>query len=256
MDRRRFLLTSLAGALAAPLAAEAQPARIGFLSAGTLADSTAIDSFRQGLRERGYVEAQNVVIEFRGAAGKYERLPELAAELVRLRVDVIVAVATQAALAAKTATRTLPVVFIYVGDPVGTGLVTSLARPGGNAIGLSTLHPEFVGKQLQLLKDVVPNVSRVAVLWNPANPGGALLLREAKTAARSLGVELQVLEARGPGDFVPAFTTMTQRARAPGLGRLHGLSSARSSRGPRPKASAAGGIRYEAVRGRRRSPRV
>ena len=207
-------LIGLAVALAvslslAPLAAEAQHARIGFLAAGTLAESTAIDSFRQGLRECGYVEAQNVVLEFRGAAGKYERLPELAAELVRLRVDVIVALATQAAVAAKNATRTLPIVFVYVGDPVETGLVISLARPGGNATGLSTLHPELVGKQLQLLKDVVPNVSRVAVLWNPTNPGGPLLLREAKTAARSLGVELQVLEARGPGDFAPAFATMT-----------------------------------------------
>jgi putative tryptophan/tyrosine transport system substrate-binding protein len=208
LNRRRFLQTVSAGLFAAPRA-EAQPARIGFLAAGTPAESTAIDSFRQGLRERGYVEAQNVVIEFRGADGKYERLPELAAVLIRLRVDVIVALATQAALAAKNATRTLPIVFVYVGDPVGTGLVTSLARPGGNATGLSTLHPEFVGKHLQLLKEVVPNVSRVAVLWNPTNPGGAPLLREAKAAARSLGVELQVLEARGPGDFAPAFTTMT-----------------------------------------------
>ena len=153
MDRRRFLLTSLAGALAAPLGAGCQQAgkvaRIGVLG-------TDREAFLQGLRDLGYVEGRNVVIEYRDAEGKPERLPALAAELVALKVDVIVAPGTPQALAARQATRTLPIVFTNAGDPVGSGLVTSLARPGGNVTGLSNIGPELVGKCLELLKQAVP----------------------------------------------------------------------------------------------------
>jgi putative ABC transport system substrate-binding protein len=150
MDRRGFLLTSLAGAVAAPLAGEAQQAdkiaRIGYLAPDRAASPRLNEAFRQGLRDLGYVEGHNVVIEYRDAEGKLERLPALAAELVALRVDVIVAPNTPAALAAKQATRTLPIVFAFASDPVASGLVTSLARPGGNVTGLSLLSPELVGK--------------------------------------------------------------------------------------------------------------
>jgi putative ABC transport system substrate-binding protein len=229
MDRRRFLLTSLAGALAVPLAAVAQPAakiaRIGYLTANIAVGSHLRDAFLQGLRDLGYVEGRNVVIEYRSAEGALERLPALAAELVALKVDVIVASANLAALAAKQATRTLPIVFTAVGDPVTSGLVASLSRPGGNVTGLSQLAPELVGKCLEQLKQAVPGVSRVAVLWAP----GALpermqkdMLEGAEVSGRPLGVRLQFVEARGPADFDRAFSEMT-RARA---GALTVLASA------------------------------
>jgi ABC-type uncharacterized transport system substrate-binding protein len=207
MNRRRFLLTSLAGALAAPLAAEAQQhsgkvVRIGFLS--PVSSTTAphvLEAFRQGLRDLGYVEGQNTVVEYRWAEGRAEPLPVLAAELVGLKVDVIVASGTLGPLAAKSATKTIPIVMASAGDPVGTGLVASLARPGGNVTGLSTLTPELGGKRLQLVKEVLPGVSRVAVLWNAANPYTVLLVRETEAAARTLGVQTQSLEVRGPDDF-------------------------------------------------------
>jgi ABC-type uncharacterized transport system substrate-binding protein len=175
MDRRRFLLTSLAGAFAAPLAAEAQQgtkaARVGYL-AGNLAGGPHLpEAFRQGLRDLGYVEGRNVVIEYRDAEGKLERLPALAAELVALKVDVIFAVGTLHALAAKQATKTIPIVFAAATDPVTDGLVTGLARPGGTVTGLSILAPELVGKRLEQLKQAVPGVSRVAVLWHPGGQG-------------------------------------------------------------------------------------
>ena len=159
------------------------------------------------------------MIEYRDAEGKLERLPALAAELVALKVDVIVAANTVAALAAKQATRTLPIVFASVGDPVTSGLVTSLARPGGNVTGLSVLAPELVGKCLELLKQAVPGVSRVAVLWQPGGLGERTekdMLKAAEVAARALGVRLQFVEARGPADFDRAFSDMT-RARAGAL---------------------------------------
>jgi putative ABC transport system substrate-binding protein len=177
------------------------------------------EAFRQGLRDLGYVEGRNVVIEYREAEGKYDRLPALAAELVALKVDVILAGGTPATLAAKPATRTLPIVFAAVADPVTSGLVTSLARPGGNVTGLSVLAPELVGKCLELLKQAVPGVSRVAVLWHPGALGERTekdMLKGADVAARALGVRLQFLGTRGPDEFDRAFSDMT-RARAGAL---------------------------------------
>src|SRR2546426_3506955 len=225
MDRvqRRDFLIAAGALLAAPLAAEAQQAakaaRLGYLAADRAANPHLQEAFRQGLRELGYVEGRNLVIEYRDAEGKVERLPALAAELVALKVDVIVASGTLAALAAKQATRTLPIVFSPAGDPVGSGLVTSLARPGGNVTGLSAFAPELVGKRLELLKQAVPGVSRVAVLWQPGAFGERTekdTLKRAEVAARDLGVSLQFVEARGPADFARAFSDMSM-ARADAL---------------------------------------
>ena len=225
MDRvhRRDFLIAAGALLAAPLAAEAQQAakvaRIGYLSTNLAALPNRPEAFRQGLRDLGYVEGRNLVIEYRYAEGKVEQLPALAAELVALKVDVIVASGTLAALAAKQATSTLPIVFSPAGDPVGSGLVTSLARPGGNVTGLSAFAPELVGKRLELLKQAVPGVSRVAVLWQPGAFGERAemdTLKRAEVAARDLGVPLQFVEARGPADFDRAFSDMT-RARAGAL---------------------------------------
>jgi putative ABC transport system substrate-binding protein len=223
MERRTFMAVLTGGVAVAPFAAEAQQAtkiaRIGYLRTNLAANPHLPEAFRQGLRDLGYVEGRNVVIEYRDAEGKFERLPALAAELVALKVDVIVAGGTPHALAAKQATRTLPIVFIGAGDPVTSGLVTSLARPGGNVTGLSMLTPELVGKRLELLKQAVPRVSRVAVLWQPGDYGERTekdILKEAEVTARALGVRLQVVEARGPQDFDRAFSDMT-RARAGAL---------------------------------------
>jgi putative ABC transport system substrate-binding protein len=209
------VLILLPALLAAPLAAGAQqPAkvpRIGFLSATTPGVSTlALDAFRQGLRELGWVEGQNIVVDYRLTEGRPDRLPDLAAELVQLKVDIIVAEATQGVAAAKNATTTIPIVMISgSADPVGLGFVASLARPGGNVTGLSySVGPEIVGKELGLLKEIVPKVRRVAILSNPANPVQPLLMREVKVAARSLGVQLQLLEARSPNEFEGAFAAM------------------------------------------------
>jgi putative ABC transport system substrate-binding protein len=227
MERRVFISSLAGGLLAAPLAASAQPAgkvpRIGYLALNPAANPHLHEAFRQGLRDLGYVEGRNVVIEYRDAEGKPERLPALAAELVALKVDVLVAQPTVAALAAKQATRTLPIVF-PVAEPVTSGLVTSLARPGGNITGLSILAPEIVGKGLELLKQAVPGVSRVAVLWDPgAFPERTAkdMLKEVEVAARKLGVRLQFIEARGPDDLGKAFSDMT-RARAGALTVLAG----------------------------------
>ena len=207
----------------APLAAEAQQAgkidRIGYLSPSPAAANPLSEAFRQGLRDLGYVEGRNVVIEYRSAEGKLERFPALAAELVALKVDVIVAPSTPAALAAKQATKTIPIVFTAVADPVASGLVTSLARPGGNVTGLSLLTPELVGKRLELLKQAVPGVSRVAVLWHPGALGERTekdMLKATDVAAQALGVRPQFVEARGPEDFDRAFSEMTS-ARAGAL---------------------------------------
>ena len=186
--------------------------RIGFLaSVSASSDTDRIEAFRQGLRELGYVEGQNVTIEYRWADGRFEQLPDLAAELVRLKVDVIVAVVTQASLAAKKATGTIPIVMVGVSDPVGSGLVASLARPGTNITGTSSMTAEIIGKLLELLKETLPKISRVAALWNPANPVfQALQLRETEVAARALGVQLQILEARGPDEIDRAFAAMVK----------------------------------------------
>jgi putative ABC transport system substrate-binding protein len=163
------------------------------------------EAFRQGLRAIGYVEGQNITIEYRYAEGKENRLPDLAANLVHLKVDVIVVGGSQVISAVKNATGTIPVVMGASSDPVGTGLVASLARPGGNITGLTLLSPELSGKRLELLKETVPGVSRIAALSHPANPASALMLRETREAARSLGVQLQILEVRGADEFDNAF---------------------------------------------------
>jgi putative ABC transport system substrate-binding protein len=227
--------TALAAAFAiglplAPLVAEAQPARqvyrIGYLSPSSPSDPERLASpfgerglaaFRQGLRELGYVEGQNIAMEYRWAEGRFERLPDLAAELVRLKVDVIVSVVTQASLAAKNATRTIPIVMVAVGDPLGSGLVANLARPGGNLTGPSSMYADLVVKQLEVLKEIVPKVSRVALLWNPANVAWqARMLSATGVAAKALGLQVQLLEARGPDELEGAFAAMT-RERADAL---------------------------------------
>ncbi len=186
-----------------------QPAkvpRIGFLSSlSPAAVSARMDAFRQGLRELGYVEGKNIVIESRWAEGKTERLPELAAELVRLKVDVIVTGGPSVNRFAKEATVTIPIVLAFDNDPVGNGFAASLARPGGNVTGLSALSPEISGKQLELLKEIVPTLSRVAVLGNSAEPANALVLREVELAAGAFGVKLQYLDVLGPKDIETAF---------------------------------------------------
>ena len=217
MDRRAFV-SGIAGALlVAPLAGHAQTAgkihRIGFLAAASSSDRRIqgfFAAFRTGLTKLGYVEGQNIAIESRWAAGRYERLPGLAAELVRLKADVIVTAAVPAIQAAREATSTIPIVMAVVVDPVATGLVASLARPGGNITGLSAMTPELVGKQLEMLREVAPKVSRVAVLCNPANAGNPPQLRAAELAARGLGMRLQAVEARRPGEIDSAFAAMTR----------------------------------------------
>jgi putative ABC transport system substrate-binding protein len=218
MERRTFMAVMAGGLLAAPLAAEGQPAgkisRIGFLSPSSHSDSRnslRLGALQEGLRELGYVEGQNLSIESRWAEGKYERLPGLAAELVRLNVDVIVTYAPPAIQAAKEATATIPIVMGGVIDPVATGFVASLARPGGNITGLSLMAPELVGKQLEILKEVVPKVTRVAVLGNPANAGTTVQLRHAQDAARTLRLQLQPLQARGANEIESAFAAMTEK---------------------------------------------
>jgi len=217
MERRTFMVLLSSGLLAAPFTVDAQQAgkvsRIGYLSAGsgTSSNPRLIEAFRQGLRELGWVEGQNLVIEYRWAEGRFDRLPDLAAELVRLKVDLIVAAPAAPALAAKNATGTIPVVFMGAADPVGVGLVASLARPGGNVTGLSySVGSSIFAKDLELLKEAVPKVRRVAVLSNPANPGQPLAISYVKDAARSLGLQLQLVEARGPEDFDGAFAAMAR----------------------------------------------
>jgi putative tryptophan/tyrosine transport system substrate-binding protein len=206
------------GGLFNPVTADAQQAtktaRIGYLATSLAGTPPAShEAFLEGLRALGYVEGRNVVIEYRDAEGKLERLPALVAELVALKVDVIVAPGTPGALAAKHATRTLPIVFPVAVDPVQSGLVTSLARPGGNVTGLSALVPALVGKCLEQLTQAVPGVSRVAVLWQPGGLDERTekdMLRGAEVAGRALGVRLQFVQARGPADFDRAFSEMTE----------------------------------------------
>jgi putative tryptophan/tyrosine transport system substrate-binding protein len=204
-----WLVTVIAASVLSmwPLAGVAQVPRIGLLSP---ADTDwFVDGFREGLRELGYIEGRNIRFEYRPAHGRFDLLAGLAAELVALDVDVIVAGVTQASLAAKGATRTIPIVMVGVADPVGVGLVASLSRPGGNITGTSTVAAELIGKQLELLKEVDPNVARVAVLWNPANSiFQALQVREAEAAGRIAGLELLFIEATGPNGFEQAFVAM------------------------------------------------
>jgi ABC-type uncharacterized transport system substrate-binding protein len=205
MDRRRFLLTSLAGALGAAHAVEAQQVgkvyRVGVLHPGT-SQTSSTEAFRQGLRDLGYVEGQTLVIEWRWAGGKPERYRELATDLVRAGVDVILAAHTQTALAAKHVTQTIPIVMAGSIDAVREGIVESLARPGGNITGLSMMVPELVAKRFQLLKEVVPTMSRVALLWNPEMGEG--LLKEHEAAARQLKLEPRSLAVRVLDEFALA----------------------------------------------------
>jgi putative ABC transport system substrate-binding protein len=193
-----------------------QVPRIAFLSVGSIAStSPRIEAFRQGLRALGYVEGKNVLIEFRGAEGKNDQLPDLAAELIRLKVDVIIADSTLAARPTKAATKTIPIVAVS-GDPVGTGLVASLARPGGNVTGLTNLSPDLSSKRLELLKEVVQGIIRIAVLWDGEGPVPLLAFKEINEAAGALGLQIQSLEVRGPKpDFESAFkAAMKSRAGA------------------------------------------
>jgi putative ABC transport system substrate-binding protein len=202
------------GLLAPPLAAEAQPrparvARVALLDGGNL-ESQLWHATRDGLRELGYVEGQNLVIEFRSADGHFDRVPELLAELIRLRVDVIVTIGDPVVSAAKQATSTIPIVMAGAGDPVGRGFVASLARPGGNITGVSNLAVALTGKWLELAKEVVPRISRVAILRNGGNPTHALFWTEAQTSAHGMALTVNSVEVRSPGEFEPAFTSMAQ----------------------------------------------
>src|SRR5882724_4783523 len=190
--------------------------RIGFLGGASASFYAArTNAFRQGLNELGYTEGKNIDIEYRYAEGKFDRLPDLAAELVGLKLDVIVAAPTPSVLAAKKASATTPIVFASVVDPVASGLVASLARPGGNITGLTILGPELSGKRLELLKEVLPNVTRVAALCNSANPAQELIWKEMQAAAQELRLQLQSLEVRSANDFDIAFeAALRERAQA------------------------------------------
>ena len=207
------LAVTLALALLADLpAAEAQQAgrvyRIGVL--GT-SDAPSWQAFVEGLRELGWAEGKNILTERRFSEGKQERLPDLATELVRLNVDVIVTSTTPPTLAAKNATTTIPIVMVAVGDPMGAGLVGSLARPSGNIPGLSIMNPALSGKRVEILKEVLPRATRLGVLGNPTNPWTALIVREIEVAARTLGMQLQHLEVERPTDFEAAFGAASRR---------------------------------------------
>jgi len=216
IDRRGFISSLGLGLLAAPLGADAQQAvkvsRIGVLLIGGRGPAEhLLQAFEQALRERGWVTGQNLVIEYRGAEGRYDRLPALAAELVRLEPQVLVAVGTAAARAAKDATSKIPIVMVNVTDPIREGLIASFARPGGNVTGFTFVPTrEMYAKQLQLLREAIPRAKRFAVLRNPANPSNSPSVGTVEQAARSLGVELQVVGARAPEEFEPAFRAMTQ----------------------------------------------
>jgi ABC-type uncharacterized transport system substrate-binding protein len=209
------IVTLTLGLLVAPLLAVAQPAgkvhRIGWLSPGFPRPDRdpPVDAFRQGLRDLGYVEGQNFVIEYRGAEGKEERLSDLAAELVRLHVDVIVAVGPSATRAVQHATRTIPIVMTGSADPVAQGFVASLARPGGNITGGSFLMAELPSKRLELLKETVPQSTRVAVVGNPADPSYEARMHNLRMAAQALGLHLHVIEVRRADELDPAFAAMT-----------------------------------------------
>jgi putative tryptophan/tyrosine transport system substrate-binding protein len=220
VDRRGFIRTVAGGLLTTPLAAEAQqlgkPYRIGVLErTSTAVNAANVNAFRQGLRERGYVEGERFVIEYRSADGRDAQFPVLAAELVQLKVDLILTRGTPAALAARNATATIPVVFTGVGDPVGQGIVASLAHPGRNITGLSAAVTEIFPKRVQLIRELVPKAARIAALFNMSNPALPSQWREVERAARSLGVEANLLDVRKAEDLVPAFDAATrQRADA------------------------------------------
>jgi len=214
MDRRVFIAVVGGSIVATPLAAKAQPApsprRVGVLLALLSPDSKEAQAFRQGLRDAGYTEHRDVTIEWRWANGDYARLPKLAAELVERKVDVIVADITVATQEAKRATSTIPIVMAVVADPVGSGLVPNLARPGGNVTGLSIMLAELSVKRLQLLKETIPTLTRVGVVWNPATPWRTKTVENLKGGARTLGVELSFVTVRAPEEIGPAVGALSR----------------------------------------------
>jgi putative ABC transport system substrate-binding protein len=211
MRRREFIRLASSAAIAWPLAARAQQRTtpvIGLLSPESPTTEN-VSGLQAGLRELGYVEGRNVQFEYRWADGNFDRLPDLAAELVRLNVDVIVSFVTQASVSAKRATATIPIVIVAVADPIGAGLIASLSHPGGNVTGTSSIATQIVGKQFELIKEVIPNASRFAALWNPANRVfQAQQVKQAEDAARALGVELQLFEATAANEFAAAFAAI------------------------------------------------
>ena len=220
MKKLARLIAAIILLVAVPHAVDSQEPtrvwRLGFLGAGShTSGDPRVQALRQGLRELGYVEGRNLAVEFRWAGGDPKRLPGLAAELVQLRVDAIVAQGTQATDAARRASKAVPVVFAVAGDPVGTGLVSSLARPGGNVTGLTDVAPEIAGKRLELLREAVPGITRIAVLWNPANPSAAPQMKDTGAAAHSFGLRVRSLESRDVSQLDGAFTAAVQdQARA------------------------------------------
>jgi len=215
--RRRAFIALLGGAAAWPLVARAQQAastvrRIGLLLPGNARTTVVrgqLEAFRQGLKEYGWVEGQNIIVEYRFAEGREDALPAIAAELARLRLDIIVAESTVGIQAAKTVTQTVPIIMATSADPVGTGFVASLNRPGGNITGLSLQTAELSGKRLQLLTEIVPGLARLAILSNPLNPNTAPIVEQTKAAAQSLGVEVHVAEVQAPDKFGSAFAAIT-----------------------------------------------
>src|SRR5215467_268442 len=206
-----FLIIAFLGGVAI---AEGQQAkkipRIGYLTTGSLPSASEnVERFRQGLRELGYVEGKTITIEYRYAGDKLDPLPDLAAELIQLKVDVIVVLSTPAAMAAKGATTTIPIVIAGFSDPIATGLVASLAKPGGNITGVTIMNDELAGKRLELLKETSPKASRLAVLWNPTNPGAALVFKQTKAATQELRLQLQSLEVKSANDLESAFKAVT-----------------------------------------------
>ena len=203
-------LGSLGFANAADAQQPASPRRIGVLLVSWSVESTIAQAFREGLRDAGYVEGRDVVIEWRTASGDYARVPELAADLVQRKVEVIVANGTVGTRAAQRATSTIPIVMALVADPVGSGLVTNLAHPGGNVTGLTIMTTDLSAKQLQLLKETVPRATRVAVLWNPDTPYSPRVMEELKAAAPSLSIELKFVGVRTPEEIGPAFSAVSR----------------------------------------------
>ena len=216
ISRRAFVASAASGLLALPLAAAAQPARsprrIGFLGNSTeTLEANLVGPFRDGFRALGYVEGRDLVIEYRWAGGEYGRFPALIAELVALKVEVIVTAGTPAALAVSRAAPAIPLVLVAVGDPVGTGLVKSIARPGGNRTGLVSIAPDLEGKRLELLTEMVPKLSHVAYLMNPANPFHATSEKQARAAARALHLKVDFFAVRAESEFDPVFQMIASR---------------------------------------------
>jgi len=211
MRRRDFIIVIGRAAVAWPVGVHAQHKipRIGFMGNSTAAlETNLVDAFREGLRELGYEEGRNIAIEYRWAEGNYDRFPMLAAELIATKVDAIVTAGTPAALAVKSATTTVPLVMVAVGDPIGTGLVSSLARPGGNLTGLSSIAPDLEGKRLQLLREVLPALSHVAMFVNSLNPFHVSSMKQARAAAQAMGIKLQLHDIRKSEDLDDAFAAI------------------------------------------------